>query len=64
MEDQIDKELPGEVEDAVCCRDGCTGIMGDSRDGGCSCHMHPPCHYCRTTHVVCDTCDAEFYFVA
>lgn len=48
----------------TCNRDGCEGTMQDEREGGCSCHVNPPCSHCCTTETICDTCEEEFYYQA
>ena len=41
-----------------CNRDKCTGtIVEHSSDGGCSCHISPPCLYCVTSREYCSECD-------
>jgi hypothetical protein len=49
---------PGLIEGEVCDRGGCLGkmVIVDS-DGGCSCHISPPCAYCVDAEFECDTCE-------
>ena len=45
-----------------CNRNGCKGVIAEKEiDGGCSCHINPPCSFCTTPKEVCDICgwDAE-----
>ena len=48
----------GYTKGEVCNRNGCTGIImeDDDIDGGCSCHINPPCSYCTTPKGYCDEC--------
>lgn len=42
----------------VCNRDGCTGIIDQhEKEGGCSCHINPPCGYCETDTSFCPVCE-------
>lgn len=44
----------------ICGRKGCKGIIEEhSSDGGCSCHINPPCTYCTTPREFCETCGWE-----
>jgi hypothetical protein len=48
----------GSFLDETCGRNGCIGIierMDD--DGGCSCHINPPCSYCVDATFICPVCD-------
>jgi len=52
----------GYLEDEVCGRDGCEELISLKEvDGGCSCHISPPCSYCTTLREHCAECgwDAE-----
>ena len=42
----------------VCNRDGCSGTIAETHDpeGGCSCHLHPPCGYCTEPREKCSKC--------
>lgn len=41
-----------------CNRNGCEGIiMEHDLEGGCSCHINPPCSYCETPKEFCPTCN-------
>lgn len=43
---------------AVCGRKGCNGIIAEYQsDGGCSCHINPPCSHCTTPREYCPVCD-------
>lgn len=48
----------GYIEGTACNRDGCTGIIEEGpREGGCSCHINPPCSACTTPSNFCPVCD-------
>lgn len=52
----------GYLEDEVCNRNGCKGIITlKDIEGSCSCHINPPCSYCETSKEYCPDCgwDAE-----
>lgn len=54
--------VEGEEAGDICNREGCTGIIEERElEGGCSCHIMPPCSYCETAKEVCPECewDAE-----
>lgn len=54
--------MEGYEKEEVCNRDGCIGIIKEKDlDGGCSCHINPPCGYCTTPKEYCPNCnwDAE-----
>lgn len=41
----------------LCNRDGCKGIIDEhEKEGGCSCHISPPCGYCTEPCAYCETC--------
>ncbi len=41
-----------------CNRNECTGtIVEHDSEGGCSCHIAPPCSYCVTSREYCSECD-------
>lgn len=48
-------------EGQVCGVNGCKGTIQHDRpvDGGCACHVNPPCGWCTTTVMTCDECDYE-----
>lgn len=47
----------GYEEGSVCNREGCQGIIEEKYiDGGCSCHINPPCGYCTTIKEYCPEC--------
>lgn len=40
-----------------CNRNGCEGIIDEyEKDGGCSCHINPPCSYCEEDAAYCEAC--------
>ena len=41
----------------------CNGILETTLDGGCSCHIHPPCDYCvsENDHLSCSICGEDPY---
>ena len=43
----------------VCNRNGCCGVISDTHepDGGCSCHINPPCGFCTTPREKCPVCE-------
>jgi hypothetical protein len=44
--------------DDKCPSEGCGGnIVETELDGGCSCHISPPCSHCCHGQIECDTCD-------
>lgn len=49
----------GTEEGERCGRDGCNGVIkiGHPRDGGCSCHISPPCGWCTSSFYECPSCD-------
>lgn len=50
----------GLIQDDVCNRDGCTGLMQEQdNDACCSCHICPPCSHCTDMIFECDDCGAE-----
>jgi len=57
-------ESVGEFPGDTCNRDGCGGTLDDLREGGCSCHISPPCSYCCETDVRCNECDWEHQYQA
>lgn len=47
----------GYVKGEICNRDGCDGIIDEHiLDGGCSCHINPPCGYCTEPKSFCVKC--------
>lgn len=41
----------------VCNRDSCKGVIEEhEKEGGCSCHINPPCSYCTEPNAYCETC--------
>jgi len=48
----------GTEEGQVCGRDGCTGVIEllPEGDGGCSCHISPPCGFCLSSMPECPEC--------
>jgi len=57
-------EYYGYEPEERCYREGCKGTMQDEREGGCSCHINPPCGHCTHIHTICDTCDTEYEYQA
>ena len=63
MKFTIEFEVPDDIEIGVlegeqCNRDGCEGtIVEHDSDGGCSCHINPPCSYCTTSREYCSVCE-------
>ncbi len=54
---QINIVDPGYFTGEVCNRNGCIGmIQEDPGDGGCRCHINPPCSYCSIDHHFCPEC--------
>jgi hypothetical protein len=50
----------GVVVSELCNRDGCKGIIEEhEKEGGCSCHINPPCVYCTQQVAYCDSCGWE-----
>ncbi len=48
----------GYCKGEVCNRESCQGIITErNSDGGCSCHINPPCSYCETSREYCPECD-------
>jgi len=42
----------------LCNRQGCLGVISQREiDGGCSCHINPPCSFCTTAKEYCPECD-------
>jgi len=55
----MEKEF-GIIKGEWCDRDGCRGIIDEhEKDGGCSCHINPPCSYCTTDTALCPECGWE-----
>lgn len=53
-------EEEGYLKGDVCNREGCKGTIDEhDTDGGCSCHISPPCSYCETPREFCPECDWE-----
>jgi len=41
----------------LCNRNGCQGIIDEhDSDGGCSCHISPPCSFCVDSREFCPVC--------
>jgi len=50
----------GLVQDDVCNREGCKGVMHEQdNDTSCSCHICPPCSHCVDMIFECDECGTE-----
>lgn len=51
------KKEEGFCINETCNRDGCKGIIEERDiDGGCSCHINPPCGYCTEPKNYCPEC--------
>ncbi len=51
-------ETEGMFKGEVCNRNGCDGILDEhEKEGGCSCHINPPCSYCVYDSTYCPKCD-------
>lgn len=47
----------GYLKSEQCNREGCEGVIDEhDKEGGCSCHINPPCSYCTTSAEYCPTC--------
>lgn len=47
----------GYSKDETCNRDNCKGAIHEhDTDGGCSCHINPPCSYCTENRSYCPEC--------
>lgn len=46
-----------------CPNKNCKGILETIIDGGCSCHINPPCSYCidKNNHLSCNYCGIDPY---
>lgn len=52
----------GYLKGETCNRDGCKGVIQEHHtDGGCSCHINPPCSYCETSREYCPECNWDGY---
>lgn len=50
----------GLVKGEMCNRNSCKGILDEhEKEGGCSCHINPPCSYCTTDSAYCPECGWE-----
>lgn len=48
----------GYLKGDTCYREGCQGIIDEhEKEGGCSCHISPPCGYCERFNAFCPVCD-------
>lgn len=48
---------PGYCKGEVCNRDGCKSLIQEHHsEGGCSCHINPPCSWCETSREYCPGC--------
>jgi len=48
----------GLVKGETCNRNDCKGIIAEhDKEGGCSCHINPPCSYCTTDTAYCPDCN-------
>lgn len=54
--------MEGYAKGDVCNSDGCKVIIQKhDKDGGCSCHINPPCSYCETPSEYCPGCGWDAY---
>ena len=55
----------GKAFGEICNRNKCRGTIVQTEIahmGACNCHLgNPPCHYCTSPDLKCDTCDWEGY---
>lgn len=52
--------IEGFCKGEVCNRNGCNGIIDEiEKEGGCSCHICPPCDYCVNLDQFCPKCNWE-----
>lgn len=50
----------GVIKGELCGRNDCPGIIDEyEKEGGCSCHINPPCGYCTTDASYCPICGWE-----
>ena len=50
--------VKGYSKGELCNRNGCKGIIEEyDKEGGCSCHINPPCSYCTEPKTYCGDCD-------
>lgn len=48
----------GYAKGEICNREDCKGLIQEYNiDGGCSCHINPPCGYCTTPKEYCPECN-------
>jgi hypothetical protein len=47
----------GELEGETCWRNGCQGVIAETKVEGCSCHINPPCSACTTPREYCPVCE-------
>lgn len=58
----MNKNEEGYLKGEVCNRDGCKGVIEEGyKEGGCSCHINPPCSYCTTPSEYCPECGWDAY---
>jgi hypothetical protein len=49
--------MNGLLKDEICNRNGCKGIIEvEEKEGGCSCHINPPCSFCTDKVYSCPKC--------
>lgn len=49
--------MEGYIKGEICNRDRCKGVIKEHDiEGGCSCHINPPCSYCTKPKGYCDEC--------
>lgn len=52
------QKAEGICKGEICNREDCDGvILEHDINGGCSCHINPPCGYCTSPKAYCPKCD-------
>ncbi len=50
--------MKGFLKGEKCNRNNCDGIIDKhEKEGGCSCHINPPCSHCTDSSEYCPVCD-------
>lgn len=52
----IEAEYPEEGDKCPACEEGKLAWQSHYQDGGCSCHINPPCSYCTDQDLACNKC--------
>lgn len=50
---------PDREEGDSCPAPGCGGRLVYEPDGGCTCHISPPCWACTEANLVCNECGKD-----